>query len=45
MTSALDLRGDVPHDAEEVARIDAVGQRQREELARGDRDPVDDGVE
>jgi len=42
---ALGLRVDVLHDAQEVARIDAVGQRLGSELRVEDRDPGEDGVE
>ncbi len=42
---ALGLRVDVFHDAQEVARIDAVGQRLGRELRVEDRDPGEDGVE
>jgi len=42
---SLGLRGDVAHDAVEVARVHAVRQCLRETLALEDRDAVDDGVE
>ena len=41
---AFGLGGDVLHDAEQVARIDAVGKRVGAALALEDGEAVDDGV-